>query len=801
MKGNRGMSESDPSRPAIHKFFGKFRFWGTKSSPHIRNNHHNSLALAPHPEELQDGDHQHLERVPSRRSTLALYSLKHASVPNLDDRTRIKGSSNMNTTTTTTAHKTRTRMSVFYGDPANKKHSQSTTLVGNLTQEEELSAMKQNQSMAMRSRSIQLDRPSLTLSSEEIFRRIAGVDNQIDVEEWLDVCRSLHINLSDEELKRVFDTIDEDKSGQIELEEFVKGINRFRFLQSVVTSFSDHAVSSSFAINPAFDFSKSSAANYAYHSGPGSFTGKFADIRAKLDYSYHSNVTPLRQAWQDKVLNAIVIRNDPQPHPWVVYTCGPMGAGKGYALSWMSSHKYFPLENIVHIDPDHFKMVMPEWMPYVNSNPVLAGALCHQESGLMTEIAQEYAMKHRQHIWVDGSLRDGKWHERVFDGIRKNFPDYQIAIFYVYASEDIVRMRIQKRASETGRDVPEALIRESLEAPDKTLALLTPKVDFVARINNDHSVPKLVAFEVIDRDGNFGVIRDKFARSHPPPNHFPESLAPVYLVKTSFHARNFQFISTPADQSLAQWEPIGMEKINFECEKLQQITQFSDFRGKMSPLSTVLVGRKVRDSMQIPQEAAVSRWCYGIISVSKFPPEDMGTKVNLLDPHVAFLYHGGEVFFDKKGNVLCVMALTGFLLERAQQQQQQQDAAAVVASPFPPPSSSPTSKRKSSSDTTPIATQDEEKRYRSLQFGPPEPIGPRVIERLHLQERFRMESLPRLRRSVKSPLYMCWVVPGEQLKEQMVCPYGGFAFVFHNPSDPPEDAASRVGCLFPITAI
>lgn len=39
-----------------------------------------------------------------------------------------------------------------------------------------------------------------------------------------------------------------------------------------------------------------------------------------------------------------------------VYTCGPMGAGKGYALSWMSKHSFFPLEDIVHIDPDHFKV-------------------------------------------------------------------------------------------------------------------------------------------------------------------------------------------------------------------------------------------------------------------------------------------------------------------------------------------------------------------------------------------------------------------------------------------------------------
>ena len=44
-----------------------------------------------------------------------------------------------------------------------------------------------------------------------------------------------------------------------------------------------------------------------------------------------------------------------------MYTCGAMGAGKGYTLEWMSSHGFFPLESIVHVDPDYFKAVMVEW--------------------------------------------------------------------------------------------------------------------------------------------------------------------------------------------------------------------------------------------------------------------------------------------------------------------------------------------------------------------------------------------------------------------------------------------------------
>ena len=31
---------------------------------------------------------------------------------------------------------------------------------------------------------------------------------------------------------------------------------------------------------------------------------------------------------QDGAVESVVSRTEPQPRPWIVYTCGPMGAGK-----------------------------------------------------------------------------------------------------------------------------------------------------------------------------------------------------------------------------------------------------------------------------------------------------------------------------------------------------------------------------------------------------------------------------------------------------------------------------------------
>ena len=195
----------------------------------------------------------------------------------------------------------------------------------------------------------------------------------------------------------------------------------------------------------------------------------------------------------------------------------------------MSQNGFFPLENIVHIDPDAFKMMMPEWPDYVARDQDRAGTHCHVESSFMVEIAQAAAMEKQQNIWVDGSLRDADFYQKAFQRIRETHPNYRISIFYITASEQTIRQRIHHRAEQTGRDVPEHLIKASLQAMDKSLNTLTPLCDFVARINNEGNEPRLVAFETVDTKGNWGVISDRFARTYHDPGEFPQSCPTLRL--------------------------------------------------------------------------------------------------------------------------------------------------------------------------------------------------------------------------------------------------------------------------------
>jgi len=224
----------------------------------------------------------------------------------------------------------------------------------------------------------------------------------------------------------------------------------------------------------------------------GSVHGEFASIRRALDYTWHTNYSLERQAWQDRVVRRAVPRSlRPQERPWVVFTCGAMGSGKGHVMSWLSRHNAFPLDNLIRIDPDHFKIAMPEWNGYKRHSARHAGTLCHMESGFLQELAQEIAMRSGRHVWIDGSLGDSDWYASTFAQMRTRFPDYRLAIVYVRCSPEKVFERAERRGKETGRFIPRELLVESIESTRRAIEVLGPLADFVAKVNNDSDTPRL----------------------------------------------------------------------------------------------------------------------------------------------------------------------------------------------------------------------------------------------------------------------------------------------------------------------
>ena len=143
-----------------------------------------------------------------------------------------------------------------------------------------------------------------------------------------------------------------------------------------------------------------------------SFYGPFAHIRGTLDYTFHSNYTFERQRFQDAVVNeflngAVIFDKNGEvcttpTEPWLVFTAGPMGAGKSYTMRKLVERGYFPLLAFVRVDPDEIRRYLPEFHLYVEQSPELAGELTRKEAGFISEILTLAGLQAGRNVLVDG---------------------------------------------------------------------------------------------------------------------------------------------------------------------------------------------------------------------------------------------------------------------------------------------------------------------------------------------------------------------------------------------------------------
>jgi hypothetical protein len=143
-----------------------------------------------------------------------------------------------------------------------------------------------------------------------------------------------------------------------------------------------------------YNFNISTEDNYS--ADEDLFVGKYANYRSLLDYSYHKHYICKRQQMHDTMIdlflntfvrdkaNNIVCECPVQP--WLVFTAGVMGAGKGYTMKWLYNKDLFPLDSFVRVDPDSLRELLPETKEYIQKDPHTAGMLTQKESGYIAEV-------------------------------------------------------------------------------------------------------------------------------------------------------------------------------------------------------------------------------------------------------------------------------------------------------------------------------------------------------------------------------------------------------------------------------
>lgn len=225
-------------------------------------------------------------------------------------------------------------------------------------------------------------------------------------------------------------------------------------------------------------------------------TSIHADIRALLDYTWHTRYSDSRVEFQDALIDRLcskrVLRGDELPL-WAVFTAGPMGAGKGFVISWMIEHGYLPLKNFIVIDPDAIRQQLPEWELYVAADAATAGDMTQKEAGCIAEIMGYRALRDGISVVFDGSLRHTEWYAEYFRNLRSRFHGIRIMILQIVAHKQDVLRHAVERAEATGRIVPEELVLESWRQVPRSVRALAPRADLVCRvINRDGHDPRIL---------------------------------------------------------------------------------------------------------------------------------------------------------------------------------------------------------------------------------------------------------------------------------------------------------------------
>lgn len=232
-----------------------------------------------------------------------------------------------------------------------------------------------------------------------------------------------------------------------------------------------------------YDWSTSTEDNYKVAH----FTGPHAELRAFLDYTWHCRYSEARMEVQDKFIDEVATGHGALRDgllPWVVFSAGAMGSGKGYVVQWMHERCILPLGKFVTVDPDQIRSMSLEWPQYVKHNPDKAGDFTQKEAGHIAELLGYRALHDRRNVIIDGSLGNAEWYVDYFGRLREHFPGIRIMILHIVAHLDEVLKRAKERGIKTGRFVPESTLRACAAAVPESVQRLAPFTDMTLRVLN-----------------------------------------------------------------------------------------------------------------------------------------------------------------------------------------------------------------------------------------------------------------------------------------------------------------------------
>ncbi len=234
-------------------------------------------------------------------------------------------------------------------------------------------------------------------------------------------------------------------------------------------------------------------------SGASDTAHRYGRFRSKWTYepSWDIEFLPSRRKVHEEIGAKFEPKNPAQAAPIILFTAGIYGSGKSYVVNQLVSGGVLDPTHFTDIDPDKIRKSIPEYLDLLKASPEQASSLVQYETGHIQEQVLNKALNARVNIVLQGTLRSEAFNQKLFEDIRKNYPEYRIGIVWVHADPQVAAKRAASGPYRDGRVVPAVLQQQAVKDVPEVVSTLAPLSDFIVQVDNTDK-PKLVA---INRGG------------------------------------------------------------------------------------------------------------------------------------------------------------------------------------------------------------------------------------------------------------------------------------------------------------
>lgn len=328
--------------------------------------------------------------------------------------------------------------------------------------------------------------------------------------------------------------------------------------------------------------------HHSVAGAPAGFYGSYANIRKKLDYTYHVYYRKERQWLHDCIIEDCLLKHQQQDeaaqeenndnndnpssssplqaccnasgtsslnyydyhqgtsvllpkHQWLILMVGVHGAAKHCTIRKLIDAGRLPLLSLVCVDTDDLRRYLPEYATYHEESPDTVDRRTRKEAGYISETLALAALQAGRNVIFYCSLKDTAWYKHTFVPFyRQQFHGLKVALFHVTADPAVALERSRQRAAATRRPLDERAFLENLtNTIPVACQQLRDQVDYYGEICNNTRDGEANGDVVLQTDkGDWRIFTQTFdQRGRALSCSYPDRIIPPTPVVHTHHQR------------------------------------------------------------------------------------------------------------------------------------------------------------------------------------------------------------------------------------------------------------------------